>query len=372
MPPIHLLIKPASSLCNLNCTYCFYHDISDKREIASYGIMEDDTIKNIIKKALDYAEGDCTIAYQGGEPTLAGLDFFKKTIEYQNKYNHKNIVINNAIQTNATTITDEWAEFFHDNKFLVGVSLDGSSNVHDTFRVDKNKNGTFTKVMDGIKILQKHAVDFNILTVVNSHTAKQISKVYRFFKTKKFEYMQFITCLDPLGEALGNEPYSLSSKAYGDFLCTLFDMWYEDIISGNSVHIRQFENYIEMILGYPPESCGMSGICSFQHVIEANGDVYPCDFYVLDKFRLGNLCVDTFEDIQSKRHEINFIEESALFLEECKSCKYFPLCRGGCKRYREFLPDGTYGMNNYCESYKLFFSHAEKKLFELARRFSRR
>ena len=364
MPPINLLIKPASGMCNLRCRYCFYHDLTAKRETASYGMMKPEVLEQVIGKALDYADGECTIAYQGGEPTLAGLNFFRQSILFQKKYNHKKIAVHNAIQTNGYGLDEQWAEFLAANRFLVGISVDGTSKTHDAFRLDARGKGTFSQVMKTVRIFREHHVEFNILTVVHAHTAKKIRDIYRFYKANQLHYLQFIPCLDPFGQEPGKEEYSLTPKGYGGFLCSLFD--YEDIIKGEAIHIRQFENYVEMLLGYPPESCGMSGICSFQHVVEADGGVYPCDFYVMDGYRLGNLTKDGFEDIQRRRAEIQFIEKSMAVDEKCRNCKYDSICRGGCKRYREPKADGRLRLNYFCESYRMFFSHAGDRLAALA------
>lgn len=368
MPPhINLLIKPASSLCNLRCEYCFYHDSAKNREITSYGIMSTETIENIVKKAFLYAEQGLTIAFQGGEPTLAGLEFFEKYIEIQKKHNVKNLPVNNAIQTNATLIDDNWAKFFKENNFLVGVSLDGPKECHDNFRYDINNKGSFNDVMRGIACLNKFKVDYNILCVVNSVTAKKIQSIYTFFKKNKFEYLQFIPCIQPFGESETKMPFSLTSKDYTKFMCNLFDLWYRDIQAGTWIHMRDFENYVEMLLGYPPESCGKSGICSMQYVIEADGGCYPCDFYVLDKYKLGNLNDLSFAEIDQKRNEIKFVQESARVHPKCRECKYFRICRGGCKRYCEPFNENGRDLNLLCEGYYNFFEHCGERLLELAR-----
>lgn len=156
-----------------------------------------------------------------------------------------------------------------------------------------------------------------------------------------------------------------------NFLCKLFDLWYADIARGEEVHLRQFENYVEMLMGFPPESCGMSGICSFQHIVEANGEVYPCDFYVTDGYQLGNLMECGFEEIQKRRQEIGFIEESKAIDEKCLQCRYFSICRGGCKRYREPRTEGKLRLNYFCEAYQMFFSYAGQRLMALSRYFRR-
>ena len=199
MPPLSLLIKPASGLCNLRCRYCFYHDVAENREVDSYGIMSEKTLENVLEKALAASEDEITIAYQGGEPTLAGLDFFKKSVEIQNAHNRKRLRINNAIQTNGFHLTPEWAEFFRDNHFLVGLSVDGIMDVHDGNRVDAGGAGTFSAIMKTADLFDQYRVDYNILTVVTLPLARRVRAAYRFFKRRGFRYLQFIPCLDPWG-----------------------------------------------------------------------------------------------------------------------------------------------------------------------------
>ena len=367
MRSIHVLIKPASGMCNLNCRYCFYHDIVEKREQRSYGFMAEDTLEAVIQKALDYAQQECSISFQGGEPTLAGLDFFRTAVALQKKHNKKGLRIHNSIQTNGLMLNGEWADFLRDNRFLVGISLDGVKETHDCNRLDALGEGTFGRVMEVIGLLRSHRVEYNVLTVVNKQTAHRATKIYNFYKRAGLHYLQFIPCLDPLGDPHGGTPYSLTAEDYGTFLCTLFDQWYRDAKQGTACSILQFENYLEMMLGYPPQACGMSGVCGMQHIVEADGSVYPCDFYVLDQYRLGNLNTDSFQQINTRRKEIGFVEASMPIAMECRTCPYFGLCRGGCRRHRPVEPDGALGLNIFCKSYRQFFGYAQPRLAELAR-----
>ena len=367
MPPINLLIKPASGQCNLHCQYCFYCDLTEKREQASYGMMTEETLDNLMRRVFAFAQDDVTIAYQGGEPTLRGLDFFRLSVELQNKYNTRRLPIHNALQTNGTLLTREWAEFFRGNHFLLGVSLDGTKETNDAFRLTKAGKSSYSAVLHGIELLENAGVEFNILTVVHARTARNINKVYSAFRRRGLRYLQFIPCLDPLGETPGSHPYSLTPKAYGDFLCRLFDCWWQDLEKGEAVSIRQFDNYVQMLLGIPPESCGMSGVCSLQNVVEADGGVYPCDFYVTDRYRLGSVNENSFEEIYQKRQALRFIEESRVPDPGCADCRWRALCGNGCKRYREpRLPDGTFRRNFFCESYRQFFDYAYPRLCRVA------
>lgn len=362
----HIMIKPSSGACDLRCRYCFYHDLTEKRDQSSYGFMTEETLETVIQKALAAATQSCTISFQGGEPTLIGLDFFKKAVQLQRKYNVNRVEIRNAIQTNGLSLDGKWADFFREHHFLVGISLDGVKDTHDANRLDAQGKGTFNRVKQAIQLLESRKVAYNILTVVNGQTAPHAGQIYRAYQRAGLGYLQFIPCLDPIGEIPGSHPYSLTPEAYGSFLCNLFDLWYQDALQGRAPSIRQFENYIEMLLGYPPEACGMAGICSIQHIVEADGSVYPCDFYVLDAFRLGNLLTDSWEQIEQARKALGFLEQSRGVDPACQKCPHFSLCRGGCRRYRPVKEDGTLGRSFFCESYRTFFAHAAPGLRQLA------
>lgn len=366
MGNINVLIKPSSSMCNIRCKYCFYRDEAENRETKSFGFMKLDTLEEVIKKSIEFCDTECTIAYQGGEPTMSGLDFFKKSIEFQNKYNTRNIKINNAIQTNGVNLSDEFIQFLKDNNFLVGISLDGIKQTHDCFRVDCEGNGTYKRVVDTIKKFNEIGVEYNVLTVVNAKTAKNIEKIYKSYKELGVQYMQFIPCLNPLDEPKERYEHTLNSKEHANFLKKLFDMWYKDVTTGNEIHVEEFENYVGMLMGRHPGICGMSGICSNQFVVESDGSVYPCDFYALDQYKIGNMITDSISDIDNKRKEIKFVEESLTLSSKCPKCKYIYMCRGGCKRQRTVKDKD--GVNKYrlCEAYYEFFDYSITRLKKLA------
>lgn len=366
MPPFTVLIKPTSSSCNLRCRYCFYENIANSREIASYGIMNFDILEHIIKKSLMNCHQSCTFAFQGGEPTLAGIDFFRYCLTLQQKYNTGNVHIYNSIQTNGILIDNEWAEFLGDNNFLVGISLDGLKEIHDKNRVYANDKGSFSKVMHAVSLFNNYNVEYNILSVVTENMARHANKVYNFYKKNNFKYIQFIKCLDPLEEEPGIHEYSLTPQRYAIFLKNIFDLWYEDILSGNRISIREFDNFISILLGYPPEACGMTGQCDGYMVVESDGSVYPCDFYVIDRWRLGNISESTFEQLKQCEGMNEFRLSSQHTDEKCKECKYFNLCRGGCRRNREPYKNGLPVPNYYCTAYYDFFEYTADRMKRLA------
>ena len=366
MPALSLLIKPASGNCNMRCRYCFYADELDNREIRSYGKMSVDTMHTIVDKAMEYGDYECTIAFQGGEPTLAGLDFYRDLVAYVTAHeNPKKLKIHYALQTNGYLINEEWAAFLGENHFLVGVSLDGLKEIHDRYRLDTAGKGTYQRVISAIRLLEKHQVEYNILTVVTAATARNGQKIYNYFKKNHFGYQQYIECLDPIGEEPGQHEYSLTPEKYGEFLKSMFDAWYLDMRSGTYVYNRYFENLMMIMAGQQPESCNMRGVCGKQWVFEADGSVYPCDFYALDQWCLGNINKNSFEEMDQKRDELGFIQWSMRQQEDCQKCRWFGLCRNGCRRNREPVTAENTNRNYFCKSYQMFFEYAYPRLEEI-------
>lgn len=368
MPPINILIKPASGNCNMRCTYCFYADEQEHRSVSSHGIMSKNTMHRIVDKAMEYGDGVCTLAFQGGEPTLAGLDFYEDLAEYAAHVpNPKKIRFQYAIQTNGYNIDEQWTRFWAKNRYLVGISLDGPKEIHDRYRKDASGQGTYNKIMASIRLLEKYRVDYNVLTVVTAATARSGQKIYNFYKKNKIHYQQYIECLDPLREMPGGQEYSLTPKRYETFLKSLFDAWYLDVKADKPVYNRYFDNLLMIMDRQVPESCNMRGVCGKQWVIEADGSVYPCDFYALDQWLLGNINEDSFETMDLKREELGFIRWSMKTHEDCKNCTWYPLCRGGCRRNREPVTKDSTGKNYFCDAYKGFFEYAYPRLEEVYR-----
>lgn len=367
MPPLNILIKPVSDSCNMRCKYCFYCDEASKRETHSYGRMSTKTLENLVAKALETAQYQCTFAFQGGEPTLAGLPFYRELVRFVAKHNKKRLAVNFAIQTNGYILDREWAQFFAQNHFLVGLSLDGDKQAHDKYRVDAQGKGTYSKVMHAAQLMNTWNVQYNILTTVTSEVAKNINRIYGFFSKNGFQWQQYIACLDPIGEQQGAHDFSLTPQAYGVFLKQLFDLWYADWKRGQPVSVRYFDNLVFLLLRQPAEACDMMGHCTCQYVVEADGSVYPCDFYVLDGYCLGNINSQNFEDLDRKRKELGFIEKSLIPDEDCRQCPYGFLCRGGCRRHRDSFDGSPLHKNDLCDAYRAFFPYALPRLQELAK-----
>ena len=352
---LNLLIKPVSGNCNLQCRYCFYNDVSENRQTKSFGMMSRETAETLISKALREAK-NITFGFQGGEPALWGLDnfmFFTQTVERLNT-NRANVTY--TMQTNGMLINDEWAAFFKEHSFLVGLSLDGYKELHEY-----NRPNSYNSAIKAAAILKKHGVEYNILSVVTEISARHAEKLYRFYQKQGFNYLQFIPCIDDFGSS----ETKLTADAYLSFLKALFDNWYKDCIAGRGISIRYFDNILSMIMGYPPEQCSLSGACNIIFTIEADGGVYPCDFYVLDKWKLGNVNADSFEAMLVSDTARAFIDESKRINGECSSCRCYNLCRGGCKRDREPVIEENACTNRFCEAYKEFFEWSYNKFIDL-------
>ncbi len=360
MGPISLLIKPASGGCNLRCRYCFYRDLTAKWEESGVA-MSEETMEKMVDRVFEEDPMDVTLAFQGGEPTLRGLDFFRKLAARVADKNTRRVPVHYAIQTNGMLLDGEWAAFLAENHFLVGLSMDGTREIPDALRPKADGKGSFSDVMKSARLLEKNGVDFNILTVVTNRLARHPEKVYGELKKAGFRYLQFIPCLDPFGET-PEESFAPSAERLGEFYVRLFSLWYRDFMHGEYISIRWFDNLIRMAMGEHPEMCGLMGFCPGQLVIEGDGSVYPCDFYVNERYRLGNLLKDRFSDMLSSPEMAGFTEPSFAHEKACETCDYRYFCRGGCRRDRESDMGGGIGMNRFCTGYKAFFAVFMDKL----------
>lgn len=365
---LSFLIKPASGSCNMQCKYCFYEDVSSIRAHKNLGLMNTITAHKLIDTSLSSVNenGYISFAFQGGEPTLIGLKFYEDFVSYANRNKKTDQTISYSIQTNGFNIGKEWAIFFREHKFLVGISIDGNRIQHDRYRIDNRGNGTYDRIIENLKILKDEGVDYNILCVIDKNTKP--AATYNHLK-KLGKYIQFIPCLDPYEEERGNREYSLTPEYYGNFLCTVFDQWYEDWVNNNGVSIRLFDDYISLFLGSPSTTCALLGNCGGYLVIEADGSLYPCDFYVMDEWKIANINDSNIKEMLMNRlnHPVmkKFMEATQSLPEECNSCKFKNICHGGCRRDRDYL--GKIGSNYYCSSFKTFLTHSVSRLFSIAK-----
>ena len=364
MQTASILVKPASGLCNTHCDYCFYCDEAAHRAAAQRGMMEVETLRTLIRKTLPATRLQYSLAFQGGEPTLRGLDFFCAAAEMAWRYNRNNARVTLSLQTNGAALDDVWAEFLAENGFLVGLSVDGTAALHDRHRHLNDGGSAYAAALRAAELLDRHRVPYNILTVAHRETAAHIREIYAAYRQRGWRWLQFIDCLDPLDAPA---VWSLTPADYGDFLVTLFDLWQADALRGAAPSIRLFDNWLGILLGRPPEACAQSGVCGIQYVVEADGDVYPCDFYALDAWRLGNIRADTLAQIDEKRSALGFCARSIPLPAQCAACPWLRLCRNGCYRQR----DAETGLSKYCASYRLFFEQRGDRLAALAQRISR-
>jgi uncharacterized protein len=293
LPGFHLLAKPTGAACNLGCKYCFFLSKKNLYPGSSFR-MSDDLLETYIRQYMEAQQiPQATIAWQGGEPTLMGLDFFRRSIQYQQKYRRQGMIIQNTMQTNGTLLDDEWCEFFHDNNFLIGLSLDGPKKLHDAYRVDKIGRPTFDKVMRAARLLRKHKVDFNILTTVHSANGDYPLEVYRFLRDEvKTNFIQFIPIVErdnDTGFQEGDKVTDRSVKAeqYGRFLIDVFDEWTKRDVG--KIFVQIFDIALASWSRAPPGICAFSETCGTAMAMEHNGDMYACDHFVEPKYFLGNI-----------------------------------------------------------------------------------
>lgn len=356
MKTLSFLVKPVSAGCQLNCTYCFYKDIAENRSSANYGRMRNEVAVALLEKVFQAADADAdiTFAFQGGEPLLAGLPFYEQFADAVKQLRQPKQNVRYAIQTNGCLLNAAWCSFFHKHNVLVGVSLDGWRKQHDLYRKRKDA-GTYADVMRAIQLLRRHHVDFNILSVLSRQLAREPKKLFAFYKEHGFSHVQLIPCLASLQEK--QSAYSLTPELFYQFYRSYFDLWIQDVENKQYQSVALFDNLLLLLQGKTPGTCGMLGECQFQYVVESDGSLYPCDFYVLDEYHCGNV-LDT--DLLAARDcsrakAFAYREEPQL----CAACPFQPMCHGNCKRLRSVF------MNETQCGYQRFLLYAYPKLKEV-------
>lgn len=385
-PAFHILAKPTGAVCNLDCKYCFFLS-KEMLYPGSRFRMADELLESYIKQLLEaHQVPEVTIAWQGGEPTLMGLDFFKRSVEYVEKFKKPNQQVQHTMQTNGTKLDDEWCAFFKENDFLIGLSVDGPKEVHDTYRVNKGGQGSFDQVMGGLEFLRKHMVDFNILCSVHAANSDRPLEVYRFFRDELgAEFMQFIPIVErateqllPLAnlgwsEDIGKErplyvqqgnlitDRTVSAEQYGQFLSTIFDEWVMRDVG--KVYVQLFDVTLGSWIGQH-NLCIFSPTCGNALALEHNGDLYACDHYVEPDYLLGNIMEERMIDLVASEKQRKFGQDKYDTLPKyCQECEVLFACYGGCPKNRFIeTPDGEPGLNYLCAGYKKFFNHVNEPM----------
>jgi len=378
------MIKPTGSVCNLDCQYCFYLEKEKLYPDRNNNFrMSESTLENLVQQHIAAQEIDEVIfAWQGGEPTLMGIDFYRKAVALQKRYANGKRVIN-TFQTNGVLVDDRWCAFFKEHAFLVGISIDGDAVMHDKWRVTRSGKPTHKKVEQAIYSLRRHGVEFNTLTVVSQANASQPLDVYRYLKDAGSQYMQFIPLVER-GNITGDGkqlahpkesqtqvmPWSVGSMQFGKFLSAIFDVWIREDIGNISVQL--FEQTLAAWCELPPQVCIFAPRCGSAFALEMNGDVYNCDHYVYADYKLGNINQTSLKEMNNGAQNLDFAENKYRNLSgECHSCPWLFACYGGCPKHR-FLPSlsGDTKQNYMCEGYRYFFNHtaeimgAMKTLFQ--------
>jgi uncharacterized protein len=359
------MTKPRGAICNLDCAYCYFlkkealYPRSNFR--MSEEVLEDFTRQYIQAQRVSKV----TFAWQGGEPTLMGLDFFKKAVEYQTIYARAGMEVENAFQTNGTLLDDTWGAFFKDHHFLVGISIDGPPELHNAYRKDKGGAPTFQKVLSGLEILKNHDVDFNILTTVHAANADHPLEVYRFLRDElEAKFIQFIPIVErdhKKGEQKGTKltSRSVTGKQYGHFLISIFDEWVQRDVG--EIFVQIFDVSLGKWLGQPAGLCIFAETCGLALALEHNGDLYSCDHYVEPQYRLGNISkTDLIHLVNSHKQRQFGINKKSTLPKYCLTCEVRFACNGGCPKNRVLhTPDGEFGLNFLCDGYRAFFNHVD-------------
>lgn len=350
-----LLIKPASAVCNLDCAYCFYLDRdADPYKALPARRMTDETLERLVDTYLFYSYPNSVFAFQGGEPTLAGLPFFEKLCRLQKDLGRNGQSVSNALQTNAMRIDKDWCGLFREYNWLLGVSLDGPQAEHDLYRFDKGGQATWRKVVNSVELLRKEKVEFNILCVLSQANVGRPRELYRFFRGLGVDNIQYIPLaeFEPDGRPM---PFTVTPEQYGRFLCETFDVWWPE---RRKVRIRFFDNLAEAVAGQKPGTCTMHETCDSYVVVEYNGDVYPCDFFVEKDWKLGNVNLDSWAEIARRAKRYSFASKKTLAHPECQVCEYQSICHGGCPKFRHGPHRRFEDLDYFCPAYKTIFAKA--------------
>ena len=356
--PFHIMVKPIGPVCNLHCDYCYYLNKDELYPGTRDFRMSYELLEEFTQQYIEYQPGPVVpFCWQGGEPTLLGLDFFRRAIEVQEKFLPPGWHITNSLQTNGTLLTGEWCEFLRENNFLVGLSLDGPADLHNLYRHTKNGSETFSQVMSGLHLLQKHKVEYNVLCVVSKANVRCPVELYRFFRENGVKYIQFIPLVEFSREGEVTHR-SIAGEEYGQFLIAVFNQW---IVNGlGEISIQIFDECISVWAGLGANLCIFAPTCGRAMVMEHNGDVYSCDHFVFPPYKLGNIKDQELIDIVNSEKQVKFGQQKKEALPECcRSCKVRFICNGGCPKNRLLRSADGRNLNYLCAGYKRFFSYID-------------
>ncbi|HEX2950079.1 MAG TPA: anaerobic sulfatase maturase [Armatimonadota bacterium] len=363
--PFHLMIKPTGASCNLACTYCYYLEKA-KLYPESACRMDDDTLERITAAYLQvHPANEVIFGWQGGEPLMMGLDFFRRALALQTQYARPGQHVQNALQTNATLVTDEWAQFFAEHNFLVGVSLDGPANLHNHYRRDRGGQDTHHRVVSGLQTLLRHGVEVNALVTVNRENMRQPLEVYRHLTELGIQHLQFIPIVER--ESMTSRkvtPWSVRPEPFGEFLCTVFDYWARHDVG--KVFLQLVESTLNVWLGGPPTMCVFGPTCGRALVAEHNGDLYACDHFVYRDYRRGPITPETLAALVDSPEQNAFGQAKAQLATECQACPVRRFCGGDCPKHRIRSSEDGKPISYLCPAYRQFFTHSAEILQAMA------
>lgn len=374
MNEMTLLIKPNSSVCNLNCNYCFCKNVGDNGEILQYDFMNISILEDIIKKSLIEDIKYLNFIIQRCDFNLIELEFYKQLIDLQYKYNTKNIKIKNYIQINSINLDDKLAKFLSDNNFSIDICLNSLEYLNNLDKMDYKNNDSFKNIIDGINKLKNYKIDFNILLIITKQSAKYIDKIYQFCKDNDFKIIQFVPCMMDFDydKNSDDEIINIELKHYLDtnnfyvFLDKIFEIWYKDVKNGTFIEIKNFMDYILILNGSSSINRSLDEFDNINMVIDSNGDIYPCDFYYIDLHKLANVKDINFNKLISSHNAKIFFERYLYITDVCKKCKYFKLCGEGYKHNVNFFVHSVPSFNYQCKAIKKFLDSNLNKLIQVS------
>lgn len=362
-PSFSLLVKPASADCNLRCRYCFYLPKQSLYPSTRVHRMSLEVLERLVSSYLDTDQPQYSFGWQGGEPTLMGSEFFRHVTRLQRLHGRPGAVVANGLQTNGTLIDEPLARHLARYRFLVGVSVDGPPELHDAYRTDASGGPSFARVLRGVQVLRKYGVEHNVLALVNDRTVTEGRRVYRFLKEQGFLFHQYIPCVerDAQGRLAG---YAIGAEQWGRFLCELFDEWYPADVS--RVSVRLFDSILVRLVEGVANVCHMGRDCRQYFLVEHNGDVYPCDFFVEERSRLGNIMETGWRELLDSPAFAAFGARKSETHAACASCEYDFLCGGDCLKHRGGWEADPRALSQLCEGWRIFYAHALPALRQIA------